>query len=153
DVGGGWGQFAHYAASTYGCHVTSINIADEQLRFAKELCSDLPVDVIKCDYRDLAGTYDKVAVIAMLTHVGYKNYRRFMEIVHDHCAPRGLVLIETLAGRWSKKNLEPWTDKYIFPGGVVPSLKQIDVAMRDLFVRTRLEEFGQDYIPTLRAWR
>ncbi len=128
DVGGGWGEFARHAATHFGCHVTSINIADEQIRHARELCAGLPVEIVKCDYRDLSGSFDKVAVIAMLTHVGPRNYRSFMSIVHDRLAPGGRVLIETLGSRISKVNCEPWTNTYIFPGGVVPSMRQLDRA-------------------------
>lgn len=152
DVGGGWGEFAHYAATRYGCHVTSINISDEQIRHARRLCADLPVDIIKCDYRDLTGRYDKIAVIAMLTHVGHSNYRRFMTILNSCLAGGGKVLIETLGSRMSKVNVEPWTDKYIFPGGLLPSLRQLDRACDGRFTRSFLGEFGDHYIPTLRCW-
>jgi cyclopropane-fatty-acyl-phospholipid synthase len=152
DIGGGWGEFARYAAIHFGCHVTSINIADEQIRHARELCAGLPVDIVRCDYRDLRGTFDKVAVIAMLTHVGPRNYRRFMGLVNDRLADGGRVLIETLGSRISKVNCEPWTNTYIFPGGVVPSLHQLDRAADGLLRRTAVSEFGDHYIPTLRAW-
>jgi cyclopropane-fatty-acyl-phospholipid synthase len=152
DVGGGWGAFARHAASNHGCRVTSINIADEQIRYARDLCAGLPVEVVKCDYRDLTGTYDKVAVIAMLTHVGHTNYRRFMSVIHDCLADHGTLLIETLGSRVPKINVEPWTDTYIFPGGVLPSMGQIDRAAAGLFTREHVAEFGSHYIPTLRAW-
>lgn len=152
DVGGGWGQFAHYAASRYGCRVTSINISDEQVQYARELCRGLPVEVQKRDYRELTGAYSKIAVIAMLTHVGPKNYRQFMQITHDCLDDGGLMLVETLGSRFSNRNCEAWIDRYIFPGGVIPSLRQIDKAMEGRFVRTNLEEFGRYYVPTLRAW-
>lgn len=153
DVGGGWGQFAHHAATHYGCRVTSINIADEQLRYAAELCRGLPVEVRKCDYRKLSGTYSKIAVIAMLTHVGPRNYRQFTQIMHDRLAHDGLMLVETLGSRFSNRTCEPWINKYIFPGGVIPSLRQLGRAADGRFVRTDLEEFGRYYVPTLRSWR
>jgi cyclopropane-fatty-acyl-phospholipid synthase len=152
DVGGGWGEFARHAATHYGCRVTSINISDEQLHYARDLCRGLPVDVRKCDYRELTGTYDKIAAIAMLTHVGPKNYRRFMRTMYDCIAPGGGMLLETIGSRFSKRNLEPWTDRYIFPGAVIPSARQLDAAMKGLFERTETVEFGAHYVPTLRAW-
>lgn len=152
DVGGGWGEFAKYAATHHGCHVTSINIADEQIKYAKNYCNDASVEIRKCDYRDLTGQYDKILVMAMLTHVGYKNYRLFMEIMHRCLTPGGTMLIESVGGRKSMKNCEPWIDRYIFPGGVVPSLKQIDGAIAGLFSRKDLDEFGASYVHTLRAW-
>src|SRR3954454_15410638 len=59
-VGGGWGQFAHHAASRHGCHMTRINISDQQIAYASELCCGLPVDIVKCDYRELRGTYTRL---------------------------------------------------------------------------------------------
>ena len=152
DVGGGWGEVARYAAANYGCHVTSINISDEQIRHATGYCRDVPVEVRKCDYRDLTGTYSKIAVIAMLTHVGPKNYRTFMEIMHRSLEPGGIMLIESVGAEVSRSNCEPWTDRYIFPGGVIPSLRQIDKAVDGLLVRTGVTEFGLSYVHTLRAW-
>lgn len=152
DVGGGWGAFAHNAASHYGCRVTSINIADEQIAYARQVCAGQPVKIVKCDYRDVTGTYDKIAVIAMLTHVGHSNYRRFMSVMHGCLSPGGRMLIETVGSRVPKINCEPFTDRYIFPGGVVPSLRQIDRAARGLFSRRFVGEFGSHYVPTLRAW-
>jgi cyclopropane-fatty-acyl-phospholipid synthase len=152
DVGGGWGEFARYAATHHGCHVTSINITDEQIKFAREYCKDTSVEIRKCDYRDLTGRFDKILVMAMLTHVGYKNYRRFMEIMHPCLEPGGIMLVESVGGHKSMKNCEPWIDRYIFPGGVVPSLTQLDAAVSGLFSRKLLDEFGSSYVHTLRAW-
>lgn len=152
DVGGGWGHIAHHAATTYGCRVTSINIADEQIRYARQLCRGLPVEIRKCDYRELDGTYTKIAVIAMLTHVGPRNYRPFMQIMHRRLADGGLMLVESIGSRFANTTGEPWFRKYIFPGGVIPSLRQLDHAVAGLFTRTGLFEFGRHYVPTLRAW-
>ena len=152
DVGGGWGEFARYAATHHGCQVTSINIADEQIKFAKEYCKDASVEVRRCDYRDITGRFDKIMVMAMLTHVGYKNYRQFMEIMARCLEPGGMMLIESVGGHKSMKNCEPWINRYIFPGGVLPSLRQIDAAIAGLFSRKVLDEFGSSYVHTLRAW-
>ena len=152
DVGGGWGALAYYAATRYGCRVTSINIADEQIRHARALCNGLPVEVRRCDYRQLTGRYTKVAMIAMLTHVGPKNYRRFMEITHGCLADGGLMLIESIGSRYSNTTGEPWFRKYIFPGGVIPSMRQFESAVGGLFAPTALVEWGSHYVPTLRAW-
>jgi cyclopropane-fatty-acyl-phospholipid synthase len=153
DIGGGWGEFARYAAERYGCHVTSINIADKQLAFAREYCKGRSVNVVKCDYRDLSGTYDKAAAIAMVAHVGRKNYRTFMEIVHRHLTADGILLIETVGNNLSMTHCDPWVDRYIFPHGMTPALSQLAFAMEDLFVIEDVHNFGPHYIKTLRAWR
>lgn len=152
DVGGGWGEFARYAAEHYGAQVTSINISEEQLRFATEYCAGHDVSVVKCDYRDVTGTYDKIAAIAMLPHVGPPNYRRFLQVMHDRLAPAGVLLIECTGGNVSRAYCEPWTDKYIFRGGTIPSLRQIGDAIEGLFVLEDLHNFAPHYVPTLRAW-
>ncbi|HEY8377495.1 MAG TPA: cyclopropane fatty acyl phospholipid synthase [Nannocystis sp.] len=152
DVGGGWGELARWAAEKYGCHVTSINISDEQIRFARRHCAGLPVEIVRCDYRDVSGSFDKIAVIAMLTHVGARNYRRFMEIAHRCLKPDGIMLIETVGGNVSLTHCEPWTDRYIFPGGMIPSLAQLGRAIEGLFVLEDLHNFGLSYVHTLRAW-
>ena len=152
DVGGGWGEFANFAATNYGCHVTSINIADEQIKHAREKCRDSNVEIIKSDYRDVSGTYDKIAVVAMFTHVGYKNYRPFMEKMFKLLEPGGKMVMETVGGVESKTRCEPWTNKYIFPGGQIPSMEQIDQSIEGVFRRVGEEEFGDDYVLTLRQW-
>ena len=152
DVGGGWGELARHMAERYGCHVTSINISDEQIRFARERCKGTSVEVVKRDYRDLEGTYDKAAVIAMLSHVGAKNHRSFMEIVHRHVGPRGVVLINTVGANVSLIDGNPWIDKYIFPGIVFPSIAQLARAVEGLFVVEDVHNIGPSYVTTLRAW-
>jgi cyclopropane-fatty-acyl-phospholipid synthase len=152
DVGGGWGELARHAAQNFGCRVTSINISDEQIAFARELCRGLPVEIVKCDYRDVRGRYDKIAVVAMLTHVGYKNYRRFMQLMHRCLAPDGAMLIESVGGNVSLARCEPWTDRYVFPGGMIPSLAQLGRAFEGLFVLEDLHNFAPSYVATLRAW-
>jgi cyclopropane-fatty-acyl-phospholipid synthase len=153
DIGGGWGEFARHAARCYGCQVTSINIAAAQVAFAREYCKGFSVEVRQCDYRDLTGTYDKIAAIAMVAHVGHKNYRRFMKVVHEHLTPDGIALIETVGSNTSMTHCDPWVDRYIFPRGHAPSLAQLSRAMEGLFVIEDLHNFAPHYILTLRAWR
>lgn len=152
DVGGGWGEFARFAADHTGCHVTSINIADEQIKHAREICKDSNVDIVKSDYRKMTGSFNKIAVIAMFTHVGPKNYQQFMQTIDGLLEPGGKVVMETVGGVRDKENCEPWTNKYIFPGGVIPTLGQIDTAIDGIFERTSVSEFGEYYVITLRHW-
>ncbi|HLM76333.1 MAG TPA: cyclopropane fatty acyl phospholipid synthase [Polyangiaceae bacterium] len=152
DVGGGWGEMARHMATRFGARVTSINISDEQIHYAKELCEGAPVDVVKCDYRDLTGSYDKIAVIAMLSHIGPRSYRPFMENLHRHLSPDGLVFIDTVGANVSVEVGNPWLDKYIFPGIVFPSIKQLSEAAEGLFVIEEVYNLGPSYAKTLRAW-
>jgi cyclopropane-fatty-acyl-phospholipid synthase len=152
DVGGGWGELARHMAVRYGARVTSVNISDEQIRYARELCRGTTVEVVKCDYRDLSGRYDKVAIIAMLSHVGVKNHRRFMEIVHRHVEPNGVVVIDSVGANVSLIHGNPWIDRYIFPGIVFPSIAQLGKAVEGLFVVEDVHNIGPSYAKTLRAW-
>jgi cyclopropane-fatty-acyl-phospholipid synthase len=153
DVGGGWGEIARHMAATRGCHVTSINIAEEQMRYARALCTGLPVDVVHCDYRDIRGAYDKISMIAMMSHVGVKNHRALFQRLHDVLAPGGLLMIDTVGSTTSLVHGNPWIDKYIFPGAVFPSLAQISQAAEGLFVVEEVQSQGPSYVRTLRAWK
>lgn len=152
DVGGGWGEFAKFAATQYDCDVTSINIAQEQINHAREHCRDTSVEIVKSDYRDMTGSYNKIAVVAMFTHVGHKNYRQFMQTMSRLLEPGGKMVMETVGGAESKTRCEPWTNKYIFPGGLIPSMEQIDHSISGLFQRDSVDEFGHDYAVTLQHW-
>src|SRR5207247_100513 len=90
DIGCGWGGFAKYAAENYGCNVVGITISDEQVSYAEEYTSGLPVEIRKQDYRDLRGEkFDKIVVIGMIEHVGYKNYRKLFEIIENSLTDEG----------------------------------------------------------------
>ena len=152
DVGGGWGEVARYMAATRGCHVTSINISDEQIRYARALCKGLPVDVVKCDYRDVKGTYDKLAVIAVVSQFGHKNYGFFMRKMYDCLSPEGVMLIDTVGSNVATTHGNPWIDKHVFPGIVFPSIAQLAGAAEGLFMIEDVHCIGPSYAKTLRAW-
>jgi cyclopropane-fatty-acyl-phospholipid synthase len=152
DVGGGWGELARHAASRYGVRVTSINISAEQMRFAREHCRGLDVEIVRCDYRNLRGTFDKIAAVAMFTHVGHRNYRTFMETMHRALKPSGVLVMEGIWGNVSMTCIDPWMDKYIFPNAMLPSGAQTFAAFEGLFVAEDLHNFGPDYVKTLRMW-
>jgi len=153
ELGCGWGGFAQYAASTYGCSVVAHNISSEQVAFARRWCAGLPVEVIQGDYREATGEYDKVAAIGLTEHVGYKNYRTLMETAHSRLKPHGLFLLHTIGNNASVTTSDPWFDKYIFPGGMLPSVAQLSAAMDGLLVMEDWHNFGPDYDKTLVAWK
>ena len=152
DIGCGWGGFARFAAKNYGCSVTGITISDEQLQYAREFCKDLPVDIIKSDYRDFKGSFDKVLVCGMLEHVGYKNHRKLMQVARDSLKKNGLFLLQTIGSNNSQKMADPWLNKYIFPNGLIPSAKQITAAADGRFKLEDWHFMGQHYDRTLMAW-
>jgi len=150
-VGDG-GGFAKYAAQNYGCKVTSYNISKEQVDYARESCKGLPVEIIHKDYREAKGIYDKVAAIGICEHIGYKNYKTLMKVVHKSLKKHGLYLLHTIAANKSATRSDPWFNKYIFPHGMLPSIKQLGKAMEDLFIMEDWHNFGTDYDKTLVAW-
>jgi cyclopropane-fatty-acyl-phospholipid synthase len=152
DVGCGWGSFAKFAAEKYGAKVVGITISKEQAALARERCKGLPVEIRIEDYRDTTGTFDRIVSLGMFEHVGPKNYRTYMQKMHDLLADDGIFLLHTIGGDQNGKTADPWIDKYIFPNGVLPSVGQIGVAFEKLFILEDWHNFGPDYAKTLMAW-
>ena len=152
EIGCGWGGFAKYAAENYEVNVYGITISKEQEQYAKESCKDLDVSFELKDYRELNTQYDRIVSIGMFEHVGYKNYKQYMEVAHRCLKEDGLFLLHTIGRNSSARATEPWINKYIFPNGMTPSAKQISAASESLFVIEDWHSFGQDYDKTLMAW-
>jgi cyclopropane-fatty-acyl-phospholipid synthase len=152
DLGCGWGGFAEYAARKYGVKVTGVNVASEQVAVARQRTKDLPVEILLKDYREVTGRYDRVVSIGIMEHIGPKNYRTFLAKCNDLLKDNGLMFHHTIGNTRSTKSVDPWTDKYIFPGGVIPSLAQIAKSTERLLIIEDLENFGPDYDKTLMAW-
>ena len=152
DIGCGWGGFAKYAASHYKAHVTGITLSENQAEFAKKACEGLPVTIRVQDYRDVTEKFDRILEIGMFEHVGPKNYRVFMEMVHNSLNTGGLFMLHTIGGNGPSAAGDPWIDKYIFPNGILPSIAQIGNSIEGLFVMEDWHNFGPDYDKTLMAW-
>jgi cyclopropane-fatty-acyl-phospholipid synthase len=152
DIGCGWGGFAKYAAERYGVRVTGITLSKEQLAYATEFTKGLDVELRLQDYREVNEPFDKILSCGMIEHVGPKNYREKMEMVNRCLEDDGLFLLHTIGYKTSKLTGDPWINKYIFPGGVLPSLAQIGKATEGLFIVEDLHNFGADYDTTLMAW-
>jgi len=129
-----------------------VNISREQLCFARNACKDLPVRFLDCDYRAICGTFDKIVSVGMFEHVGRKNYRTFMKIVHRCLNDTGIFLLHTIGSNRSQVNLDPWFNRYIFPNGMLPSTAQIAKAFEGLFVIEDWHNLGLHYDKTLMAW-
>ncbi len=152
ELGCGWGSFARFAAERYGAEVTGVTVSKEQVVIAKERCAGLPVDIRLADYRDAEGTYDAVVSIGIMEHIGFKNYRTYMEVSRRCLAKGGVGFVHTIAGNRSRKGFDPWFDKYIFPNAQLPSIAQLGAAMEELFVFEDLHNIGEHYDRTLMAW-
>lgn len=152
DVGCGWGGFARYAAEHCGCTVTAVSISEEQVRFAREFCRDLPVTVLHQDYRQMSGSFDKIVSVGMFEHVGGKNYRTFMRVVHRCLKESGTFLLHTIGGNVPRIRCDSWINRYIFPNGMLPGIAQISNAVENLFVIEDLHNLGPHYEKTLISW-
>jgi len=152
DIGCGWGSFGKYAAERYNAEVVGITVSKEQLELGRKLCEGIPVEFRLMDYRDLDEKFDRIVSVGMIEHVGFKNYRTFFEIASKCLNNNGLFLLQTIGNIKSEKSIDPWTDKYIFPNGMLPSVAQLGKAIEKLFVMEDWHNFGKDYDLTLMAW-
>ena len=152
DIGCGWSAFGKYAAEKYDVKITGITVSKEQVELGRKLCEGYPVDIRLMDYRDLNEKYDRIVSVGMIEHVGYKNYRTFFEIVNKCLIEDGLFLLHTIGINKSEDSLGLWSEKYIFPNGMLPSVAQLGKAIENLFIMEDWHSFGQDYDMTLLAW-
>lgn len=152
DVGCGWGGTAKFAAERYQVEVVGVTISQEQTRLAREICRDLPVQVHLQDYRSVKGSFDRIISIGMFEHVGHKNYRTYMGKMESLLAEKGLFLLQTIGSNRSSDTINPWTVRYIFPNGALPSPKRITEAIERIFVLEDWHNFGTDYDRTLMSW-
>lgn len=164
EIGTGWGGFAAWAATRYGCRVTTTTISAEQYRHARSHLASLGevsgrVTVLEQDYRLLTGQFDKIVSIEMFEAVGFNHYDEFFRAVDRLLKPHGSMLIQTITvdeQRFTDYRRSPdWIEKYIFPGGELVSLGEV---MKSLGRATSLsmyhaENFGTHYARTLREWR
>ena len=88
----------------------------------------------------------------MFEHVGHKNYQAYMKVVARCLKKNGLFLLHTIGANYTRHNPDPWINRYIFPNGVLPSLKDITAAADKTFVLEDFHSFGPDYDKTLMAW-
>ena len=152
DIGCGWGGFARHASERYGAEVVGITVSQEQAELARKRCEGLPVEIRLQDYREVHERFDRIVSIGMIEHVGYKNYRRYMEVAARCIAADGIFLLHTIGTNISEHIGDPWTDKYIFPDGMLPSVPQLGTAAEGLFRMEDWHNFGHYYDRTLLAW-
>jgi cyclopropane-fatty-acyl-phospholipid synthase len=152
DLGCGWGGFARFAAERYGVTVVGVNIAVEQVKLARELSRGLPVTFRIQDYREVEGQFDRVVSIGIMEHVGPRNHRKYMETASRCLKPDGLAFVHTICSNVSHYAGDPWFERYIFPGAVIPSIAQMSGAIEGLFVLEDLHNIGPHYYRTIMEW-
>lgn len=152
DIGGGWGSFARFAAKKYGAETIAITISKEQTELGKKLCEGLPIEIRFQDYREVNETFDHIVSFGMIEHVGCKNYREYMRIIHKNLKDDGFFLLHTIGGNRSVRATDAWISKYIFPNSMLPSIKQLATSFEGLFVMEDWHNFSAHYDKTLMAW-
>lgn len=153
DIGCGWGGFAYYAAKNYGVSVIGITISREQKNVAMERCHDLKVEIRFQDYRDIDEKFDRIVSIGMLEHVGYKNYRKFINIICNNLTAEGICLLHFISSNDTNLSTDPWIHKYIFPNGAIPSMLQIGKAIEGKLIIEDCHNIGSHYDYTLMSWK
>jgi cyclopropane-fatty-acyl-phospholipid synthase len=156
DIGCGWGGMLRYAAKHYGVRGVGCSLSKQQVEYATDLVkreglSD-KVSVVFEDYRKLEGQFDKFVSIGMFEHVGKQFIPTFMEKAKSLLKRNGIGLLHTIGEERSMPG-DPWTLKYIFPGGYIPSLDEIVRTMGETgLVPTDIENLRLHYAKTVEEW-
>ena len=162
EIGSGWGGFAIHAARNYGCRVTTTTISDQQFEYAEAAIAKAglqdSITLLRSDYRDLQGQYDKLVSIEMIEAVGHEYHETYFQKCCDLLKPDGQMLLQaiTIADQYyeqARKSVD-FIKRYIFPGGCLTSL----TAMSETMTRVTdmrvidVEDIGPHYAETLRRW-
>jgi len=161
EIGCGWGGFASWAAREIGCEVTAITISDAQYNFAaerlqREGLSD-KVTLLRQDYRDTRGAFDRVASIEMFEAVGEAYWPQYFNTLRENLKPGGraglqIITITDQVFEQYRRSAD-FIQRYIFPGGMLPSLPALDRQVREAGLTwIGNHGYGQHYARTLREW-
>ena len=162
EIGTGWGALAVRAAQR-GAQVTTVTISAEQLAFAAQQVAAAGmsdrVDLRLQDYREVQGEYDAIVSVEMIEAVGEAYWPVYFATIDRLLAPGGKVSIQAITMAHERmlatRRTFSWIQKYIFPGGIIPSLQSIDetLAAHTMLRVTQRRELGQHYAQTLHLWR
>lgn len=166
EIGSGWGELCIRAARR-GATITSLTLSVEQKALADERIAAAAAaegfdaaqcSVEICDYRDVTGSYDAVVSVEMIEAVGWQYWRTYFETIDRVLAPGGRVAIQAITMPHDRmlatRNTYTWINKYIFPGGFLPSVRVIDEITREHTALRMAPAFsmGQHYAQTLKLW-
>lgn len=163
EIGTGWGGFALHAARHYGCRVTTTTISDAQYQLATERVEEAglgdKITLLKKDFRQLEGSFDKIVSIEMIEAIGEENIARFFAVCDRCLKPGGQVLIQAITIRDQifdryRKSVD-FIQRFIFPGGFLPSMGFLsrEMAAASSFSVRHVQDIGHHYALTLRRWR
>jgi cyclopropane-fatty-acyl-phospholipid synthase len=163
DIGSGWGELTRFiAAETQASHVTGITLARTQLELARDRAAQLSgqrPEYRLVDYRHHAAdnpqAYDRIVSIGMFEHVGAKHFNEYFSAIRQMLADQGQALVHSIMRR-ERAETSSWIQKYIFPGGYIPTLEDTVAAAKESGLYLAHEPFVQEsfhYAETLRRWR
>jgi cyclopropane-fatty-acyl-phospholipid synthase len=158
DIGSGWGGLALHLAEAGGAEVTGLTLSQEQLKVARKHAKQNQLaDKVHFhlrDYREEAGTYDRIVSVGMFEHVGVNYYPEFFSSVKNLLTDDGVCVIHSIGRMNGPSTTSAWIRKYIFPGGYSPALSETISAIESsgLWV-TDVEVLRLHYAQTLKAWR
>ncbi len=161
EIGCGWGGFAEFAAREYGARVTGITISDEQLAYARARMERAGladrVEILRQDYRDVEGQFDKVASIEMFEAVGEKYWPAYFSKIAAVLKPGGkaglqvITIKDELFDEYRKR--ADFIQRYVFPGGMLVSIDRLKEETANVgLIWQKAEAFGQSYADTLAEW-
>jgi cyclopropane-fatty-acyl-phospholipid synthase len=157
DIGSGWGSMCFEIARQSECEVTGVTLSKNQYEYciskAKELKLDNQCHFKLLDYRHLKGRFNRIVSVGMLEHVGRKFYKTFFKKINNLMTDDGLSLIHTIGSVDPKAPPQPFIQKYIFPGGLVPSGSDLIEAIEKTgLILSDMESLIYHYDKTLNAW-
>ncbi len=158
DIGCGWGGMGLYLASTFGAKVTGVTLSDEQLAIANKraVANGLSgrAEFLLKDYRHLDQKFDRIVSVGMFEHVGKKNFNEYFEKAAMLLADDGVMLMHTIGQASPPSPTNPFIEKYIFPGGYIPSMSEVLPAIeRSGLMLADVEILRYHYAETLKHWR
>jgi cyclopropane-fatty-acyl-phospholipid synthase len=158
DIGCGWGGLALYLAKECSVDVTGLTLSKEQCRVAERRAAAAGLaDRVRfelLDYRQMAGTFDRIVSVGMFEHVGVVHYPAFFAKLNQLLAADGVALLHAIGRKDGPGATNPWLRKYIFPGGYSPALSEVvPVVERTGLWLTDVEILRLHYAETLKTWR
>jgi cyclopropane-fatty-acyl-phospholipid synthase len=158
DIGSGWGGLGLYLAEVTGARVLGVTLSEEQFATANNRTAEKGlqprVEFRLEDYRDVAGTFDRVVSVGMFEHVGVSHYDRFFRKLRELLDENGVALLHSIGRSGPPTSTATFISKYIFPGGYIPALSEVLPAIqRSGLVVTDVEVLRLHYAETLKAWR
>ncbi len=157
DIGCGWGGLVFEIAKQTKCEVLGISLSQNQINYCREKAKKLnlenQVNFELIDYRHAKGKFDRIVSVGMAEHIGKKFYKTYFKKIHELLKDDGISLIHTIGSIDFPKPTAPFIQKYIFPGGIIPSLSDLITPIEKTgLIANDIETLIRHYDKTLENW-